>query len=81
MVGAFLPYYDILCFTPQILVNNIDSGNIKSFCELSLLILDECHHAVGNSGYASLTRRYLKEKEDMQTKGVDVKQLPQVALL
>lgn len=78
MLAAFLPMYDILCLTPQILVNNLKSGNIKSLSQLSLLVLDECHHARGNDPYAVLMRMYLKEKEGKNSKGV--KGMPQVVV-
>ena len=72
ILDAFVPEYDIICFTPQILVNNLDSGNIASLSRFSLLIFDECHHTRGDEPYARLGRRYLVEKEKGQTN------LPQV---
>lgn len=74
-LAAYLKDYSILCFTPQILVNNIDNKNIKTLSEFSLLIFDECHHAVKDTPYAKLARRYLVEKNN---KGRSNVRLPQV---
>jgi len=62
-MGAFIPENDILCFTPQILVNNLDKGTVKSITEFSLLVFDECHHTKGDTAYNKLMRKYLVEKE------------------
>ena len=72
MVDAFIPTNDIICFTPQILVNSLDSGNISSLSKFSLLVFDECHHTRGDEPYARLARKYLVEKANGQ------KELPQV---
>jgi ERCC4-related helicase len=72
MLNMFLETYDILCFTPQILVNNLEDNVIKSLSEFSLLILDECHHTRGDGPYSTLMRKYLVEKS--KTK----KEMPQV---
>ncbi|KAL4219703.1 Caspase recruitment domain [Mactra antiquata] len=68
----YMELYDVLCFTPQILVNNLEISAVKSLSEFSLLILDECHHTRGDEPYNRLMRKYLVEKE----KGM--KNLPQV---
>lgn len=64
--------FDILFFTPQILVNNLEEKTIKSLSEFSLLIFDECHHTKGNEPFKRLARKYLMEKKDGQ------ENLPQV---
>jgi endoribonuclease Dicer len=71
MMNAFLDDYDIFLFTPQILVNNLNS-DIKDLSVFSLMILDECHHARGEEPYNTLMKHYLEQK----TNGV--KGLPQV---
>ncbi|XP_052772676.1 antiviral innate immune response receptor RIG-I-like [Mya arenaria] len=68
MIDAFVPNYDIMCFTPQILLNNLDSKNIETLSKFSLLVFDECHHTKGDEPYARLARRYLIEKEIQTTK-------------
>lgn len=68
----FIQDFDILCFTPQILVNNLDDKVIKSLSEFSLLILDECHHTRGEGPYNNLMRKLLIEKAETK------KEMPQV---
>ncbi|WAR20808.1 IFIH1-like protein [Mya arenaria] len=61
MIDAFVPNYDIMCSTPQILVNNLDSKNIETLSKFSLLVFDECHHTKGDEPYARLARRPKEE--------------------
>ncbi|XP_052286216.1 antiviral innate immune response receptor RIG-I-like isoform X1 [Dreissena polymorpha] len=72
ILDAFIPDNDILCFTPQILLNSLESGNISSLSKFSLLVFDECHHTKGDAPYARLARRYLQEKSKSNVK------LPQI---
>ncbi|KAK3594740.1 hypothetical protein CHS0354_014166 [Potamilus streckersoni] len=72
-LDAFLPVSDILCFTPQILVNNLESKSVKSLSEFTLLIVDECHHTKKEDAYNKLMRKYLM---DLERK--NIKNLPQV---
>ena len=72
ILDAFIPDNDILCFTPQILLNSLESGNISSLSKFSLLVFDECHHTKGDAPNARLARRYLQEKSKSNVK------LPQV---
>ncbi|WAR20809.1 DDX58-like protein [Mya arenaria] len=64
MLHVFVKDADILCFTPKILVNNLENGNIPSLAVFSLLIFDECHHTKGSGAYGELARLYLTEKFD-----------------
>ncbi|KAK3594735.1 hypothetical protein CHS0354_014160 [Potamilus streckersoni] len=57
----FLPDYDIICFTPQILVNNLEKQTV-SLSDFSLMILDECHHTKKDEAYNRLMRKYLMAK-------------------
>ncbi|XP_053407031.1 antiviral innate immune response receptor RIG-I-like isoform X2 [Mercenaria mercenaria] len=75
MLGIYLDGYDIICFTPQILVNNLDNKNIESISVFSLLILDECHHTRKDEPYNKLMRRYLLQKNEPST---DDRRLPQI---
>ncbi|XP_053375270.1 antiviral innate immune response receptor RIG-I-like [Mercenaria mercenaria] len=68
----YMEHYDILCFTPQILVNSLDDNLIESLSVFSLLVLDECHNTRGNEPYAMLVRKYLIEKHNGK------KELPQI---
>ncbi|XP_053375266.1 antiviral innate immune response receptor RIG-I-like isoform X2 [Mercenaria mercenaria] len=61
-INMFMQHCDILCFTPQILVNSLDDNLIESLSVFSLLVLDECHNTRGNEPYAMLMRKYLIEK-------------------
>ncbi|KAL3863245.1 hypothetical protein ACJMK2_005010 [Sinanodonta woodiana] len=72
-LDAFLPVYDIVCFTPQILVNSLESKSVKSLSEFTLLIVDECHHTKKEDAYNKLMRIYLT---DLERK--NIKNLPQV---
>ncbi|XP_052772064.1 antiviral innate immune response receptor RIG-I-like isoform X2 [Mya arenaria] len=72
MLDACVVNYDIMCLTPQVLINNLDSKNIETLNRFSLLIFDECHYTRGDEPYARLARRYLVEKEK-RTEG-----LPQI---
>ena len=74
-LGQLLVNYDIFFFTPQILVNNINSGSIKTLSNFSLLILDECHHTVGTQPYTRVMIKYLYEK--LNANATD---LPQVSV-
>ncbi|XP_053406425.1 uncharacterized protein LOC123546678 [Mercenaria mercenaria] len=62
MVNVFVENYDILCLTPQILVNNLEDKVIKSLSEFSLFILDECHRTIVEGPYSLLMRKYMVEK-------------------
>jgi ERCC4-related helicase/ERCC4-type nuclease len=44
--------------TPQVVKNDLISGKYRME-DVSLLIIDECHRAVGNYAYVFLARRYL----------------------
>ena len=60
-IRAFLPDFEILFFTPQLLVNNLESGgvNLQMF---TMLVFDECHHTQGETPYNIIMRMYLVEK-------------------
>lgn len=75
MLGLFLPNYDVLCFTPQILVNNLANGSIKSISDFTMLILDECHHTKGGEPYNILMQEYLEHKT------TNARKLPQVNII
>ncbi|KAH3816689.1 antiviral innate immune response receptor RIG-I-like [Dreissena polymorpha] len=75
-VDAFISMQDIICFTPQILINALDSGNVQSLSKFSLLVFDECHNTRGDEPYAMLARKYLIEKQMHTVDGQT--QLPQI---
>ncbi|KAL3863243.1 hypothetical protein ACJMK2_005008 [Sinanodonta woodiana] len=60
-LNIFLPDCDIICFTPQILFNNLEKQTV-SLSDFSLMILDECHHTKKDEAYNRLMRKYLMAK-------------------
>ncbi|XP_052690671.1 antiviral innate immune response receptor RIG-I-like [Crassostrea angulata] len=55
--------HQVFFMTPQILLNNINSKQI-SLQEVSLLILDECHHTRKREPYNNVMKQYLHLKRD-----------------
>lgn len=49
----------ICCATPQVIQNDVEQGRY-SLSDVSLLIVDECHRAVGNYAYTFLAGQYLE---------------------
>ena len=49
--------------TPQIIKNDIISGRY-SLRDVSLLVVDECHRAVGNYAYVFIAQEYMKTARD-----------------
>ncbi|MDO8841250.1 helicase-related protein [Methanocalculus sp.] len=47
------------CATPQVIQNDIINGRY-SLSDVSLLIVDECHRAVGNYAYTYLAEEYMR---------------------
>ena len=53
--------HQVFFMTPQILLNNINSQQI-SLPEISLLIMDECHHTRKREPYNNVMKQYLTLK-------------------
>lgn len=51
---------DIICATPQTIESDL-VNNRYTLEDVSLLIFDECHHAIGSYAYVYLANRYIKE--------------------
>ncbi|NXW82812.1 DDX58 helicase, partial [Alopecoenas beccarii] len=64
---------DIVVLTPQILVNTIKKGTLRSLSIFTLMIFDECHNTTGNHPYNVLMTKYLEQKFDSSAN-----QLPQI---
>ncbi|XP_032532119.1 probable ATP-dependent RNA helicase DDX58 isoform X2 [Chiroxiphia lanceolata] len=64
---------DIIVLTPQILVNSIETGILRSLSIFTLMIFDECHNTTGNHPYNVLMTRYLEQKFNSPAN-----QLPQI---
>ncbi|WP_409200256.1 DEAD/DEAH box helicase [Methanobrevibacter sp. DSM 116169] len=50
----------IICATPQTVESDLLNGRYN-FEDVSLIVFDECHHAVGSYSYVYLANRYVKE--------------------
>ncbi|XP_074345959.1 endoribonuclease Dicer homolog 3a-like isoform X1 [Apium graveolens] len=54
---------DVMVMTPQILLDALRKAFLK-FEIICLLVLDECHHAIGNHPYARLMKEFYHNSED-----------------
>ncbi|KZX12629.1 DEAD/DEAH box helicase [Methanobrevibacter filiformis] len=52
----------IICATPQTVESDILNGRY-SLSDVSLLVFDECHHAVGSYSYVYIAARYMNESK------------------
>lgn len=59
----------IAFMTPQVLQNDIIS-NLYSLEDVSLIIFDECHRAVGDYSYCYIAKKYLQSSKDPQILGL-----------
>ncbi|NWU98269.1 DDX58 helicase, partial [Upupa epops] len=64
---------DIIVLTPQILVNCLEHGVLRSLSIFTLMVFDECHNTTGNHPYNVLMTRYLEQKFESSAN-----QLPQI---
>ncbi|MHA1688172.1 MAG: DEAD/DEAH box helicase, partial [Promethearchaeota archaeon] len=55
--------------TPQVLQNDIIS-NVYSLEDVSLIIFDECHRAVGEYAYCFIAKKYVQEAKNPQILGL-----------
>ena len=55
--------------TPQVLQNDLIS-NLYSIKDVSLMIFDECHRAVGDYAYCFIARKYLELAKNPQILGL-----------
>jgi ERCC4-related helicase len=59
----------IAFMTPQVLQNDIIS-NMYSLKDVSLIIFDECHRAVGDYAYCFIAKKYMESAKDPQILGL-----------
>lgn len=59
----------ILFATPQVLQNDIISNNY-TLRDVSLIIFDECHRAVGNYAYVFIAQKYMSSGKNKQILGI-----------
>ncbi|XP_062383215.1 interferon-induced helicase C domain-containing protein 1-like [Sardina pilchardus] len=81
--GHALTGHDIIICTAQILLNALlDTEDGISFSDISLLVVDECHHTNKGDVYQQIMVLYLSHKESNRKKrkmgGDDVMPLPQI---
>ncbi|MHB8604423.1 MAG: DEAD/DEAH box helicase [Thermoplasmatota archaeon] len=53
----------VVCSTPQVIENDLIAGRI-SLREVTLVVFDEAHRAVGNYAYVLIAERYREERPD-----------------
>ncbi|XP_061190504.1 antiviral innate immune response receptor RIG-I-like [Saccostrea echinata] len=58
--------HQVFFMTPQILLNNINNKRV-SLGEITLLILDECHHSRKKEPYNNVMKHYLARKRNKET--------------
>ena len=70
-VSEILPDTEIVVCTAGKLLDSIKQGKV-TFDEISLIVMDECHHTKKDSSQANIMRRYLEHKAE------GVSKVPQV---
>lgn len=53
----------VICATPQTIESDLIRGNY-SLKDVSLVVFDECHRAVGSYSYVYLASKYLEDAEN-----------------
>jgi len=75
-LGRLVPNNDVFVLTPQILVDALNEEQAEvDISSFSLLIFDECHHAVKGHPYSKVMAHYLDKKLEGS------RSLPQVCLV
>ena len=59
----------VICATPQTIESDIIS-RLYDFKDVSLIIFDECHHAVGSYSYVYLAQKYVQQAKDQLILGL-----------
>lgn len=59
----------VICATPQTVESDIISREYD-FKDVSLLVLDECHHAVGSYSYVYLAQKYVQQAKNQLILGL-----------
>lgn len=73
-LNQLLSTYTVFVITPQILVDAIGKQEIESLQCFSMLIFDECHHAMKSHPYNAIMKCYFQEKAVKEQE----RRLPQV---
>ena len=59
----------VICATPQTVESDIISREYD-FKDVSLIVFDECHHAVGSYSYVYLAQKYIQQAKDQLVLGL-----------
>ncbi|MCD7781996.1 MAG: DEAD/DEAH box helicase [Methanosphaera sp.] len=59
----------VICATPQTVESDIISKEYN-FSDVSLIVFDECHHAVGSYSYVYLAQKYVQKAENQLILGL-----------
>lgn len=59
----------VICATPQTIESDVIS-RLYDFKDVSLIIFDECHHAVGSYSYVYLAQKYVQQAKDQLILGL-----------
>lgn len=59
----------VICATPQTVESDIIS-RLYDFNDVSLIIFDECHHAVGSYSYVYLAQKYIQQAQNQLILGL-----------
>ncbi|MBQ6218979.1 MAG: DEAD/DEAH box helicase [Methanosphaera sp.] len=59
----------VICATPQTVESDIISREYN-FSDVSLIIFDECHHAVGSYSYVYLAQKYIQQSKNQLILGL-----------
>lgn len=59
----------VICATPQTIESDIIS-RLYNFKDVSLIIFDECHHAVGSYSYVYLAQKYVQQAKNQLILGL-----------
>lgn len=59
----------VICATPQTVESDIISREYN-FSDVSLIIFDECHHAVGSYSYVYLAQKYVQQSNNQLILGL-----------
>ena len=70
-VNELLPETDVIVCTAGKLLDSIKKGTV-TFDQISLIVMDECHHTKKESSQANIMRRYLEHKAEGAKKVPDL---------
>jgi ERCC4-related helicase len=66
-VAELLPETDVIVCTAGKLLDSVKGGKV-TFDQISLIVMDECHHTKKESSQANIMRRYLEHKAEGASK-------------